>query len=96
MSIANLAPVAITAGLLLVVAVLRTMAMARRADEQADLHWGELTHLESASGVAFFPTTDARLELELAIYEALELEMRVARRTRHAGRARVRVLTSAV
>lgn len=96
MSIANLAPVVITAWLLLVVAVLRAMAIARRADEQADLHWSELTHLQSDSGVAFFPTTDARLELELAIYEVLELETRVARRTRTTGRARVRVLTSAV
>ena len=78
MSAAILTALAALAGLALIVAVLRTMAIARRADEIAEQHWQELARLHSNSGIAFFPTAEARLELEVAITEALELERRPA------------------
>ena len=77
------------AGLGLVAGVLRTMAIARHADEVAERHWQELAHLQSASGVAFFPTVDARLELERAITDVLELERRPVRPARPARRRTV-------
>ena len=55
---------------LLVSGVLRTMRMARRVDELTARHWERLARLHSASGVAFFPTRDARVELEVAIADA--------------------------
>src|SRR5688572_10642517 len=73
------APILITAvviGLLLVVAVLRVMAHVHHADELANRQWEELALLESESGVAFFPTPDARLELELAMADIVEFERR--------------------
>lgn len=70
---------AVIAWLLLTVAVLRVMARARRADELADEQWEELARLHSASGVAFFPTAHARVELERAMAEAVELERPRAR-----------------
>lgn len=65
-------------GLALVAAVLRTMAIARRADEIAERHWQELSRLHSRSGIAFFPTAEARLELEMTLTEVVELERRPA------------------
>ena len=78
--------VSVVIGLLLVVAVLRVMAHVHRADELADRQWDELTRLESESGVAFFPTADARLELELAMADVVVLE-RPPRRPARAPRA---------
>lgn len=69
-------------GLALVAAVLRTMAIAKRADENADDHWHELSHLQSSSGVAFFPTVEARMELEMALTEVLEVARPPARASR--------------
>lgn len=54
------------------------MAIAHRADEIAERHWQELALLQSDSGVAFFPTAEARLELEMELTEVLELERRPA------------------
>ena len=78
MSVAIVTALAVLAGLALIAAVLRTMAIARRADEIAEQHWQELARLQSDSGVAFFPTAEARLELEMALTEILELEPRPA------------------
>ncbi|HEX8744001.1 MAG TPA: hypothetical protein VF712_12785 [Thermoleophilaceae bacterium] len=68
--------------LLAVTGVLRAMAIARRADELADRHWEQLSRMRSESGIAFFPTVDARLELELAISDLVALERSVPRRRR--------------
>ena len=88
MSLATIAPLASLAGLALVAAVLRTLALARRADDAAVARWRDLTLLQSASGIAFFPTAEARLELELELTEAIELERRPAGGpVRAAGRA---------
>lgn len=78
MSVAVVLTLVALAGLALIAAVLRAMAIARRADEIAERHWSELARLQSDSGVAFFPTVEARLELEVAITEVLELERRPA------------------
>lgn len=78
MSVAIVTALVVLAGLALIAAVLRTMAIARRADEIAERHWQELARLQSESGVAFFPTAEARLELEMALTEVLELEPRPA------------------
>ena len=64
---------------LVVFVALRAMAMVRHADEQAARQWDDLARLQSESGIAFFPTLHARLELELAISELVELEPRVER-----------------
>lgn len=71
---ATIATVAALAGLALVAAIIRAIALARRADEIAERHWRELTCLRSESGIAFFPTAEARLELEVTLTEVLELE----------------------
>ena len=74
--------------LLLVAGVLRVMAIAKRVDALAERHWAELAQLHSESGAAFFPTPDARLELEMAISEVVEIERKpVRRRTARAGLA---------
>lgn len=75
---AIVAALVVLGGLALVAGVLRTMAIARRADEIAERHWRELALLHSDSGVAFFPTAEARLELEMAITEVIALERRPA------------------
>ncbi len=67
----SLVALAATAWFATVVVTLRTMAIARHADEAADRHWEELTCLRSASGVAFFPTRGARRELERAIRDLI-------------------------
>ena len=87
MSVAIVVALVTLAGLALIAAVLRTMAIARRADENAERHWQELAQLQSDSGVAFFPTTEARRELEVALTEIVELEPRplLARRRRTAA-----------
>ena len=54
--------------------VLRTMAIASGADAASTRHWRQLSHMHSIDGIAFFPTIDARLELELAIREVVDLE----------------------
>jgi hypothetical protein len=72
---------------LLMTGVLRTLRMARRLDELTARQWERLAKLHSASGVAFFPTRDARLELEVAIVEALRGRGRAVRRRRRAGAA---------
>jgi hypothetical protein len=72
MSFATLAIVAAVT-LVVLVSVLRTMAIVRHADENSEHHWRALSHLQSESGVAFFPTAEARLELEVVLKETLEL-----------------------
>lgn len=57
--------------IVLVIAVLRVMAIARGADEDADIQWEELSRIRSQSGVAFFPTRSSRRELELAIRDMI-------------------------
>ena len=96
MATSTLLVTALLAWILLVTCVLRTMSMARQADELADRHWEELARLHSPSGIAFFPTTDARIELELAISEALELERAAARRQAVRRRPLQRLTTSAI
>ena len=91
MSVAILTALVVLAGLALIAAVLRTMAIARRADEIAEQHWQELTRLQSDSGVAFFPTAEARLELEMALTEVVELERRPRAASRPADLVRVRL-----
>jgi hypothetical protein len=85
---------AMVSGLLLVVALLRVMAHVHRADEIADRQWEELTHLESESGVAFFPTVDARLELELAMADVVELARRPPRPARASRAALTRLIAA--
>jgi hypothetical protein len=77
MTVAIVAVLVAPAGLALI-AVLRTMTIARRADEVAERHWHDLARLQSDSGVAFFPTVEARLELEAVLTEVIELERRPA------------------
>lgn len=79
---------AILAQCLLITAVmLRAMVIASRADRAADSHWQDLQQLQSDSGVAFFPTAEARLELELTLSEAIEVEREASRprRKRHSS-----------
>ena len=52
---------------LLLVTGLKAVAAARRADELEDRNWAQLGRMHSQSGIAFFPTSHARLELEVAI-----------------------------
>ena len=85
---------AVAIGLLLVVAVLRVMAHVHRADELADRQWEALARLESESGVAFFPTTDARLELELAMADVVELARRPPRPARASRAALTRFIAA--
>lgn len=68
------------AWVLLVTGVLRTMRLARRADELASRQWRRLAQMHSARGVAFFPTSEARVELEVAIAEAMGLRRHATRR----------------
>jgi biopolymer transport protein ExbB/TolQ len=68
---------------LLVAGVLRTMRIARHVDELAARQWDGLARIRSATGIAFFPTSYARVELEVAIADA------VAARGRRAVRDRV-------
>ena len=70
---------------LLATGVLRAVALARHSDELASRQWERLARMRSASGTAFFPTAGARLELELAIADAVSGRRRGARR--HTGRA---------
>ena len=77
------------AGLLTIAAVLRAMAIAKCADEDAERHWRELGELHSQSGIAFFPTAYAQVELEMAIKELLELEPRVPPPRRTGARRRL-------
>ncbi|HKP91592.1 MAG TPA: hypothetical protein VJT75_16620 [Thermoleophilaceae bacterium] len=74
---------------LLVTGVLRTMRIAERTDELAARQWRRLAGMHSASGVAFFPTSEARVELEAAIAEATDLR-RSTPRGRRARTARRR------
>jgi hypothetical protein len=74
MSLAIVTSVVGLAGLV----VVGLAVIAGRADETGDRHWRDLAQLQSDSGVAFFPTAEARLELEVALTEVLELERRPA------------------
>jgi biopolymer transport protein ExbB/TolQ len=67
---------------LLATGVLRTMAIARRADDLTARQWERLAHMHSQSGIAFFPTNHARLELEVAIAYVVRGRQRDARRRR--------------
>jgi hypothetical protein len=49
------------------------MAMARRTDERTEGQWQRLGRIRSQSGIAFFPTSHARLELEVEISESIDL-----------------------
>src|SRR3954453_3421461 len=80
MPLASLLIATLLVWLLLVAGVLRSMAIARRADELADRHWEQLARMHSESGIAFFPTSDARLELGMAMAEVLDLRLRRVRR----------------
>lgn len=71
--------------LLITAAMLRAMVLASRADRAADNHWQDLKQLQSDSGVAFFPTAEARLEFELTLSEAIAVGRQASppRRGRH-------------
>ena len=70
----SLLPALVGVQSLTLAAILRLLALARRA--QTEPAWDDLARIHSPSGRAFFPTTEARLELELAIYEVTRLERR--------------------
>ena len=80
-------PALIVLWALLVTGVLRTLRLGRRLDELTERQWERLAQLHSESGVAFFPTSDARLELEVAIAEAMGTRARPARQRRRLGAA---------
>ena len=58
---------------LVVTGVLRTLALARRLDELTARQWHRLAEMHSRSGIAFFPTREARVELEGAMEDAVDL-----------------------
>jgi hypothetical protein len=58
---------------LLVTGVLRTLAIARRIDELTSRQWYRLAQMHSDSGVAFFATREARVQLEAAMADAVHL-----------------------
>lgn len=76
MSVAAVIALITLGELAFVAATLRTAAIARRADAISERHWRQLARLHSDSGIAFFPTAEAMLELELALTEVVELERR--------------------
>jgi hypothetical protein len=65
---------------LLVTGVLRTLAVARRIDELTSRQWHRLAQMRSDSGVAFFATREARVELEAAMADAVHLARSLAAR----------------
>ena len=67
---------------LLATGLLRTMSIARRVDELTARQWRRLARMRSSDGVAFFPTTESRLELEVAIADAIGARRECARRRR--------------
>ena len=87
-----MAPLPLIGGLLgsilLVTGVLRTLALARRIDELTARQWRRLARMHSGSGIAFFPTRDARVELEVAIADAVHAAPSPERRRGPARRAR--------
>jgi hypothetical protein len=86
-----MAPLPLIGGLLgsilLVTGFLRTLALASRIDELTARQWHRLARMRSGSGIAFFPTRDARVELEAAIADAVHVAQGPDRR-RPARRAR--------
>ena len=77
---------------LVVTGVLRTLAVARRVDELTSRQWHRLAQMHSGTGTAFFATRDARVELEVAMAEAVQLARSPQRRsssTRRGGSASV-------
>ena len=61
---------------LLVTAVLGALVVASRSDESTKRQWDRLGHMHSATGIAFFPTRKARVELEAAMADAVRLARR--------------------
>ena len=76
--------------ILLVAGVLRTLLIARRIDELTARQWRRLAQIHSDGGSAFFPTRDARVELEVAIAESVQLADSLERRRRFKRHARSR------
>jgi hypothetical protein len=63
---------------LLVTGVVRVLRIARHADRLAQDLWQELARMHSDRGMAFFPTIEARRDLETSIADAIALERRAA------------------
>jgi hypothetical protein len=76
--------------ILLLTGVLRTLLIGRRVDELTARHWRRLAQIQSTGGSAFFPTRDARVELEVAIAQSVELADSPERRRRFKRRGRSR------